>query len=301
MLGEHVERARPRCRRVLRPFGRGFERRLALDHLDGGDKQRLARLVESVIGPADALGEPARTLGRADIDDEIDIAPVDAEIERRGRDHGAEPPLHHRRLDLPPLAHVERTVMERDRKVIVVVAPQLMEQHLGLRARIDEDEREPMRLDRLVDLGERIAGRMPGPGKLGVRLKNGNVRPRSLAPDHDLGKPGRFPSPVRHEKGGKLVGPRHCGRQSDGGERRRERPEPGEVEREQVAALARSKRVQLIEDNEIEPPEEIGGASVRQHQRDLLRRGKQNVGREHALAGAARGRRVAGPRFEPDE
>jgi hypothetical protein len=91
VLGEHVERARPRRRPVLRAFRRGFERRLALDHLEvvGGDEQRLARLVEPVIGPTDALGKPARTLGRADIDDEIDIAPVDAEVERRGAHHGA--------------------------------------------------------------------------------------------------------------------------------------------------------------------------------------------------------------------
>src|SRR6185437_1082000 len=39
---------------------------------------------EPVIGAADALGEPACALGRTDIDDEIDVAPVDAEIERRG-------------------------------------------------------------------------------------------------------------------------------------------------------------------------------------------------------------------------
>jgi hypothetical protein len=48
--------------------------------------------------------------------------------------------------------------MERDRQVGVVLAPQLVEQHLGLRARIDEDEREAVRLDRRVDFGERIAG-----------------------------------------------------------------------------------------------------------------------------------------------
>jgi hypothetical protein len=30
-------------------------------------------------------------LRRADMDDEIDVAPVDAEVERRGADHGAQP------------------------------------------------------------------------------------------------------------------------------------------------------------------------------------------------------------------
>ena len=31
----------------------------------------------------------ASALGRADLDDEIDVAPIDAEIERRGADHRA--------------------------------------------------------------------------------------------------------------------------------------------------------------------------------------------------------------------
>ena len=105
VLGEHVERAWPRRRGVLRALFRRLERRLALDHLEAvrRHEQRLARLVEPVIGAADALGKPARTFRRADIDDEIDVAPVDAEIEGRGAHHGAELARHHRRLDLPPL------------------------------------------------------------------------------------------------------------------------------------------------------------------------------------------------------
>ena len=84
---------------------------------------RIALLGSSmpVIGAADALGETARALRRADIDDEIDIAPVDAEIEGRGADHGAELARDHRRLDLAPLRHVERAVMQRDGQVVVVV------------------------------------------------------------------------------------------------------------------------------------------------------------------------------------
>ena len=184
VLRQHVERARPRRRRILRAFLGRFERRLAFEHLEavGRHQQRLARLVQPVIGAADALRQPARPLRRADIDDEIDLAPVDAEIERRGADHGAELARHHRRLDLAPLRHVERAVMQRDRQIGVVVAPQLMEQHLGLRARIDEDQRHAMRLDRRVDLRQRIARRMPRPGQLGVRAQDGNVGARLPRP-----------------------------------------------------------------------------------------------------------------------
>ena len=128
---------------VLRARGHRLERRLALQHLEaiGRNQHRLRRLVEPVIGAADALGQPRRALRRADIDDEIDIAPVDAEIERGGADHRLQPPGRHRRLDLAALRGVERAVMQRDRKAVVVDAPQLLEQHLGLAAGVDEHQR----------------------------------------------------------------------------------------------------------------------------------------------------------------
>ncbi len=54
-----------------------------------GDEDGLAGLVEAVIGAADALEQAGRALGRAHLDDAVDIAPVDAEIEaglwRQGR------------------------------------------------------------------------------------------------------------------------------------------------------------------------------------------------------------------------
>ena len=105
-------------------------RRLAFEHLEtvGGHEQRLRGLIEPVIGAADALQQAARTLGRADMDDEIDIAPVDAEIERRGADDGAQLARRHRRFHLAPLRHIERAVMQRDRQIVVIGRPQRLEQ-----------------------------------------------------------------------------------------------------------------------------------------------------------------------------
>ena len=54
------------------------------------------------------------------MDDEVDIAPVDAEIERRGAHHGPQPSRRHRVLDLAALADVERAVMQRDRQIVLV-------------------------------------------------------------------------------------------------------------------------------------------------------------------------------------
>ena len=84
MLAQHVQSAEPRDGRVLRAFARRGDGGDAFQHLEaiGGHQQCAGGFVEPVIGASDALHQPARALGRADIDDEIDIAPVDAEVER---------------------------------------------------------------------------------------------------------------------------------------------------------------------------------------------------------------------------
>ena len=92
MLRQHVEPA------VAQPLAVEFARhhrlarRFAFQHLEavGGHQQRAARLVQAVIGAADALHQPRGALGRTDADHFVDRAPVDAEIERRGADHSAQ-------------------------------------------------------------------------------------------------------------------------------------------------------------------------------------------------------------------
>ena len=83
MLGQHVERALAERRRVLGADVVGIERCLALHYLEtiGRHQDCPRRLVHAVVGAADALGKTGGTLGRTDMDDEIDVAPVDAEIE----------------------------------------------------------------------------------------------------------------------------------------------------------------------------------------------------------------------------
>ena len=79
---------------------------------------RLRGLVEPVVGAADALDEAAGAFRRADMDDEVDIAPVDAEVERRGGDDGAQRARGHRRFDLAALRGVERAVVQGDRQTV---------------------------------------------------------------------------------------------------------------------------------------------------------------------------------------
>jgi hypothetical protein len=98
------------------------------------------------------------------MDDEIDIAPVDAEIERRGGDDGAQLVGRHRRLDLAALADIERAVMQRDRQVVLVDGPEFLEQQLRLAAGVDEEQRRLVRRSAAVDSGIAYAAECPAQG-----------------------------------------------------------------------------------------------------------------------------------------
>jgi hypothetical protein len=94
VLGQHVALEFGRRLGVLGAVGGGRPGGLAFEHLEavGRHQQSARRRVEAVVGAPDALQDAARALGRADIDDEIDVAPVDAEVERRGAHDGAQFP-----------------------------------------------------------------------------------------------------------------------------------------------------------------------------------------------------------------
>jgi len=114
MLGEHVERADARGWRVLGIFRNCVERGAAFQHFKavGRHQHALGRLIHAVIGAADPLQHARGALRRADIDDQVDVAPVDAEIERRRADDSTQATARHRGFDLASLRHVERAVMQ---------------------------------------------------------------------------------------------------------------------------------------------------------------------------------------------
>src|SRR4051812_42196152 len=68
----------------------------------------------------------------------------------------------HRTFDLAPLLDREGAVVERDGETVLVNAPQVLEQHLGLAARVDEQQRSLVLLDDLVELGHGIERRVSG-------------------------------------------------------------------------------------------------------------------------------------------
>ena len=189
MLRQHVERAQAQRRGILRVLVDRVDGDAAFQHLEtvGRHQHRTRGFVEAVIGAADPLHQPRRPLRRADIDDEVDITPVDPEIERRRTDHAAQAALRHRLLDLAALRDIERAVMQCDGEAVVVDAPQILEQHLGLAAGVDEHQRGPIAPDEIVDLAERVARRMPRPWQPLARIEHFDDGRGGTAGDHDIG------------------------------------------------------------------------------------------------------------------
>ncbi len=300
MLGQHVERAGAMLHGVMIAGRRGVERRAALQHLEAVRRhQHGARgLVEAMVGAAHALDEAARPLRRADIDHEVDVAPVDAEVEGGGAHHGLQRPGGHRGFHLAPPARIEGAVVERDRQAVIVDPPQLLEHQLGLAAGVDEHQRQLVRLDGGVDLGHGIAGGVAGPGQRLLRLQDADLGPRTPVGHDQVGQAGRAIARLGHEIGAQLAGSSDRGGEADTAVPRRQGGEPGEIERQQIAALGRRQRMQLVEDYRLEAGEEAWRVGVRQEQRHLLGRGEQNVGRPGALARLARQGGVAGARFD---
>ena len=229
--------------------------------------------------------------------DEIDVAPVDAEIERRGGDDGAQLVAAHRRLHLPALLRLQRAVMQRDGQRILVDRPQFAEQKLGLRARVDEQKRRAVLADQFVDVRDGVARRMAGPRQATLGLQDGDGRLRAALHLHQIGHGSvvqRLAHVLRHQPAAKRVRIRHGGGQAHRLHVRREPAQPGEIEGQQVAALRRHQRVQLVQHHVAQVAKEPLRVLGRLQQRHLLGRRQQDVGRVRHLALALVRRRVAG-------
>ena len=107
MLGKHVERAGAEGLGIELAVVDRVERGAGLEIFEAvaGHDDALARLVEPVVGAADPLQQPRAALGRAHLHDQVDVAPVDAEVEAGGGDQPAQlarPPSPPRPCAAPP-------------------------------------------------------------------------------------------------------------------------------------------------------------------------------------------------------
>ena len=311
MLGEHVGRAEAGVRRILRGGLHGVEGGLAFEHLEAVGRHQigLGGLVHAVVGAADALHDPARPLRRADVHDEVDVAPVDAEIEGRGADDGAQLPRRHGGLDPPALRGIQRPVMQSDGVVRLVDAPEFLEGVLGLEPGVDEDQHRAVPPDQVVDRRHRLPGRVPGERQGVAGLEHVQVGGGTALHHHELGHRRRHRALLcgggrdrclRHQVTPQLVRLAHRGGEADRGQTGAEAVQARETQGQEVAALRGHQRVQFVEDDAGERGEEVGGLPVRDEQGQLLRRGQQDVGGTRDLPGALVRGGVAGARLDPD-
>src|SRR5215471_5365511 len=97
-------------------------------------------------GAPDALEEGRDRARRPELTDEVDLADVDAELERSGRHQRLELAVLEPLLGVEALLLGEAAVMRRD-LILADALGELARRALGHPPRVDEDERGAMRLD----------------------------------------------------------------------------------------------------------------------------------------------------------
>src|SRR6056297_4213690 len=171
MLAEHVPRPRPPGFAVEIAGANGVERGDAFDDLEavGGDEKRFGWRIVAVIRPADPLNQTLDVLRSTHLDHEVDIAPVDPEIEASRTDDGLEATRHHRRLDPLALLAREAAVVDADWQALVVPEPEVVKVDLGLRAGVVEDQGGLVPLHLVEHFGNGVGPAAAGPGRGGLR------------------------------------------------------------------------------------------------------------------------------------
>ena len=235
------------------------------------------------------------------MNDEVDITPVDAQVERRRRSNGAQFAGGHRGFDFFALSGIERAVMQADRQIFIVGTPEFLESKLGLHAGVDEDERQFLRADRVIDFAHRVARRVSGPWDIVLGFEDVDFWLGAARDGDNVGEQRhRIGLCLRYEIAAKFA--RACdGRgKPDRHHVRCELAQASQIECQEIAPLRRREGMQFIKNDRVEIAKQIGRIGMAQEQRDLLRRCQQDMRRAYALALAARDGCVAGTRLGPD-
>ncbi len=163
LLREHVERIRNHAERIELASVHGVEQRGRFDQFVARERKKAAfrQSADRMAGSADALQERGDRARRSDLADQIDIADVDAELERCGRDQRAQLAAFQALLGLEAQFLGEAAVMRGDRFLAEAFA-QMFRRALDHASRVDENQRRVMltdqRFELRVDLLPHIAG-----------------------------------------------------------------------------------------------------------------------------------------------
>ena len=246
----------------------------------------------------DPLQEARDRAGRADLADQVDVADVDAELERGGRDQRLQLTPLEALLGLQAVLPGEAAVV-RAHQAFVEALGQLAGDPLGQPARVDENERGGVRLDQLgeavVDLPPDVARhhrferrRRDLDGEV-ARAPVADVDDRALGARRAIRT-----GPDQKARGllDRLLGGREADPQQAIAAQRREALER---QRQMGAALVRGERVDLVDDHGPRGGEHAAAGLRAEQDVEGLGRGDDDVRRRAAHALALAGRGIAGP------
>ena len=258
----------------------------------------LGHFAQRVSGAAHPLQERADRAGRADLANQVDVADVDAHLERGGGHDRAQfalfEPLFGRQANFAR----EAAVMAATRFFAQQLA-QVMGHALGQAARVDEHQRAAMLSDQLgepsVDFGPLFVG--ADGREFAGRNFHAQVELARVAAvdDRAVGRVVGADLLAAHQEAGDLVDGTLRGRQSDAHDAPLVEPlQPLERQRQVRAALVAHHGVDFVDDHGLDRVQQRAALGRGEQQVQRLGRGHQNMRRaaQHGLPLA--GRRVAG-------
>ena len=255
----------------------------------------MAGFVHAVVGAAGALQQPRGPLGRSHLDDQINIAPINAEIEAGSGDDGAQAARCHRRLDLLPGFGGKAAMVNADRQRLVIFVPQVAKNHFGNGASVDENNGQPRLFDAPHHGACRPAAIVPGPGNAVFGRDDLHHRRRAGIAGHQRDRSsigiGGEPALIAFGVGD------GC-RQADAAQPGGETVQPRQGKTQLVTALRRRKGVDFIDDDGLHPGQHRRGIGIGDQQRQRFGRGQQDMRRAFALALLGRRRGIASARFD---
>ena len=203
LLREHVERRVMRDDAVELAAADRSQQGGALDEVvaRGGHQASLRRARHRVARPAHALEERGNAVRRPNLADQVDVADIDAELERRRRDECLE------RAGLQPMLGIEARLLREAAVVggdLALAKPfaQMPGRPLGHPSRVHEDQRGLVRGDQLGqavvilvpdlvrhDRAERRAGNLHGQVELAAMalVDDRTVAPARIGPQQEPG------------------------------------------------------------------------------------------------------------------
>ena len=169
LLREDVERRGDDAQRIELAAAHRVEQRGAFDELVARlrEEARLRHAADGVAGAAGALQEGRDRARRAELADEVDVADVEAELERRRRHEHLEPALLQALLGVEAGFLGKAAVVRRHRLLAEPVA-EVARRALGHAPGVDEDERRAVQRARA-----RRCGRRPAPTGRSTSLRPG--------------------------------------------------------------------------------------------------------------------------------